>query len=322
MGIDIGRGDGSGIRTTPFIEFHTDGDTDDFDVQIIAQNPTGTNRYLSVVAGSLQCDIGKVSGNVSCTSDARMKNVQGTLTDNVAKLSTLNPIYFTWKDTENGYQQNIGLLAQEVQAQFPELVGTDQNGLLSVNYAGLVAPLIGAVKEQQASINNLNTIVASLQSASLTDGGMINGDITISGNLAVNGNVTVTGELRTNDIYVGGHIVTVGMTPTAVLGEATGAPGVDGTGAPTGSVNGTDNAGTISVTAGMQNVLSGSVSHVSFAKAFSSPYKVVISASNDNAAELKVYVLKTATGFDVVSRDTLQPGTHYEFDYIVLGAQN
>jgi hypothetical protein len=147
--------------------------------------------------------------------------------------------------------------------------------------------------------------------------------INVVGNLAVQGNVTIAGTLNTADIYVNGHIVTKGGAPTSTVGTALGTNGSGSTGVtPTVTVDGTDNAGTITADTGTQDVLSGVIAHVSFSKAFDSSYKVVVGASNDNAADVRVYIVKTAEGFDVVSRDNLLPELHYAFDYVVLGAQN
>ena len=52
-------------------------------------------------------------------------------------------------------KQKIGVLAQEIQEVFPELVSEDDNEMLAVNYQGLVPVLINALKEQQNEINRL-----------------------------------------------------------------------------------------------------------------------------------------------------------------------
>jgi len=144
--------------------------------------------------------------------------------------------------------------------------------------------------------------------------------VTIAQNLTVQGDVHIAGALRTADIYVGGHLVSTGVAPQIAVGSALGI-GQGGTNEPTAVVDGTDNAGTVHVVAGVQNVVSGSLAHITFNKAFTGTYKVVVSASNDNAAFLRVYTTKTATGFDIVARDSAQVGTDYQFDYIVIGVQ-
>ena len=51
----------------------------------------------------------------------------------------------------------IGLLAQEVQEAFPELVkrAGEAEGTLSINYQGMVPVLINAIKEQQIELQRL-----------------------------------------------------------------------------------------------------------------------------------------------------------------------
>jgi hypothetical protein len=50
-------------------------------------------------------------------------------------------------------KQKIGVLAQDIQKVFPELVSTDDRDMLAVNYQGLVPVLINALKEQDAKMN-------------------------------------------------------------------------------------------------------------------------------------------------------------------------
>ena len=59
-------------------------------------------------------------------------------------------------------RQKIGVLAQEIQEIFPELVSKDNNEMLAVNYQGLVPVLINAMKEQQSEIDELKEMVQAL----------------------------------------------------------------------------------------------------------------------------------------------------------------
>jgi hypothetical protein len=54
-------------------------------------------------------------------------------------------------------RQHIGLIAQDVETVAPELVSTDEHGFKRIDYAHLTALLVEAVKEQQASIEQLHT---------------------------------------------------------------------------------------------------------------------------------------------------------------------
>jgi hypothetical protein len=51
-------------------------------------------------------------------------------------------------------KQKIGVLAQDIEKVFPELV-VENKGIKSVNYQGLVPVLINALKEQQSEIDAL-----------------------------------------------------------------------------------------------------------------------------------------------------------------------
>ena len=51
-------------------------------------------------------------------------------------------------------KKHIGVIAQEIEQEFPELVNTDSDGFKSVNYEGIAPILIEAMKEQQSIIES------------------------------------------------------------------------------------------------------------------------------------------------------------------------
>jgi hypothetical protein len=57
-----------------------------------------------------------------------------------------------------------GLIAQELQKVFPELVYEDEGGILSVDYIGLIPVVVEALKEQDNVIGSLNLKIQELQS--------------------------------------------------------------------------------------------------------------------------------------------------------------
>ena len=60
---------------------------------------------------------------------------------------------YHWKeDTAFTNKQDIGLVAQEVEKVFPELVAEDEQGYKGIAYSKLTAVLIEAIKEQQAQM--------------------------------------------------------------------------------------------------------------------------------------------------------------------------
>jgi len=81
------------------------------------------------------------------TSDATLKKDIVTIDGGLEKINKLNGVYFKWK---NNNEPSMGLIAQDVEKVFPEVVSVNpQTGLRSVDYGKLVAPLIEAVKDQQ-----------------------------------------------------------------------------------------------------------------------------------------------------------------------------
>jgi len=91
-----------------------------------------------------------VSGDVVISSDARLKSNIVSLGSTLPKLLQIDG-----KSYEMKGKQKIGVLAQEIQEVFPELVTEDDNEMLAVNYQGLVPVLINALKEQQSEIDEL-----------------------------------------------------------------------------------------------------------------------------------------------------------------------
>ncbi len=93
-----------------------------------------------------------IAGDLTVNSDARLKSNIISLGSTLTKLLALDGKSYTFKSDES--KQKIGLLAQDVQKVFPELVreATDTQGTLSVNYQGLIPVLINAIKEQDDKI--------------------------------------------------------------------------------------------------------------------------------------------------------------------------
>ena len=88
-----------------------------------------------------------VNGDVNISSDARLKSNIVSLGSTLPKLLQIDG-----KSYEMKGKQKIGVLAQEIQEVFPELVSEDDNEMLAVNYQGLVPVLINALKEQDAKM--------------------------------------------------------------------------------------------------------------------------------------------------------------------------
>jgi hypothetical protein len=90
------------------------------------------------------------AGTFNSTSDINLKKDITPINSALSRISNINGVNFTWKDSG---LQTIGVIAQNVEEEFPELVTTGD--VKSVNYHGLVGVLIEAVKELQAEVSQL-----------------------------------------------------------------------------------------------------------------------------------------------------------------------
>ena len=101
-----------------------------------------------------------IAGDLNINSDARLKSNIISLGATLSKLIQIDGKSYTMKKDAN-HKKKIGLLAQDIEKVFPELV-TETNDIKSVNYQGLVPVLINAMKEQQDEIDELKALVNQL----------------------------------------------------------------------------------------------------------------------------------------------------------------
>ena len=97
------------------------------------------------------------------SSDERLKENIVQLDRALDKVNSLRGVTFDWKDLTDEERKtihshegsDIGVIAQEVQEQYPELVQQREHGYLSVDYQKLTAVLIEAVKELSQKVTDL-----------------------------------------------------------------------------------------------------------------------------------------------------------------------
>jgi hypothetical protein len=102
--------------------------------------------------------VGLLNGGTSwfSASDLRLKTVVAPLSNAVEKLETLTPIYYKFKtDGPEVTKNRIGLIAQEVNEVYPELIGVNTDGMYLLTYDQMVSPLIAAVKELSSRLKVL-----------------------------------------------------------------------------------------------------------------------------------------------------------------------
>ncbi|PSL22651.1 endosialidase-like protein [Dyadobacter jiangsuensis] len=109
---------------------------------------------------------GALGGTLSQSSDRRLKRDFSTLSSSLGKLAHLKGYHYYWKDKDRDQSLQTGLVAQEVEALFPELVKTDEKGFKSLNYTGLIPHLIESVKELAKQNAKLEVENAALRAES------------------------------------------------------------------------------------------------------------------------------------------------------------
>ena len=110
----------------------------------------GNDQMYLGASGSLS-----ISGNYYQFSDKRLKKNIVPIKSPLQKLMQLGGYTYNWIDTKKSQSEQIGLIAQEVEAQFPQLVITDKNGIKAVSYSSMVPVLVESIKAQQAMIDEL-----------------------------------------------------------------------------------------------------------------------------------------------------------------------
>ena len=142
---------------TPILKIY-DGST--WKSVITLNTGSGTNlTSIASLSGTAATFTGTVTaGDFNTTSDARLKTDIKDIPDALNKVEALRGVYFTMDGREQ-----VGVIAQEVEAVVPELVNTNQVGYKTVAYSNTVGLLIEAVKEQSKKIEELTKRIEELE---------------------------------------------------------------------------------------------------------------------------------------------------------------
>ena len=111
------------------------------------------------ITGALAVTGALFATSITETSALRYKENVTDL-DSVSSLYKLRPVKFNWKDSGN---DDIGLIAEEVNKHVPELVHLDEEGgAEGIKYSKLTSLLIKAVQDQQKEIKDLKSRLDNL----------------------------------------------------------------------------------------------------------------------------------------------------------------
>lgn len=133
-------------------------------------NPSNGNVGINQINPTYRLDVGGSiysSGAMISLSDARFKQNVQTLSGALASVQQLRGVRYQLNELglKRGGQagEQVGLIAQELEKVYPELVSTDKNGYKAISYGQLAPVLIEALKEQQLQIEGLKTQLVTQQ---------------------------------------------------------------------------------------------------------------------------------------------------------------
>jgi hypothetical protein len=145
----------------------------DYNTVHIGRNRSNLDgRFMLTVGGDINVEgdyyrngSSIIKGRDEDSSDRRLKKNIKPIADVLPKLQQIDGVYFDWKQPKHDSQKRrqIGVIAQAVEAQFPELVTTGGDGYKSVAYSNIVAVLIQAVKELKRDNDALAERIRALE---------------------------------------------------------------------------------------------------------------------------------------------------------------
>ena len=111
-----------------------------------------------IVRTNFRCDNEVWARVWAGTSDIRLKeNIKNISQNDKDKVLQLVPKTYNMIDDENK-SKRYGLIEQEVEELYPELVSKDNKGMKAINYIELIPLLLEQIKELKKSVPNQNTI--------------------------------------------------------------------------------------------------------------------------------------------------------------------
>ena len=127
-------------------------------VNIITIDMSGNNIYTTPASGTITIVCPVNAPKFQVTSDYRIKENVENIDIGKYNIDKLRPVSYINKFTNT---QDFGLIAHEIQKEFPSLVSGEKNGETnqSVNYIGLIAILIKEIQELKVDVQLLKQML-------------------------------------------------------------------------------------------------------------------------------------------------------------------
>lgn len=136
-------------------------------IQKTANDNTTAQRFVYFLINNGATASGQINANganqaaFGTTSDVRLKENIVDIDSQLDNICALRPVEFDYKD---GSGHQIGFIAQEVQTIYPDLVGTNSDGFLTLSdLSKNDARTIKAIQELNAKVEALEARVAELE---------------------------------------------------------------------------------------------------------------------------------------------------------------
>ena len=110
-----------------------------------------------------------VGGNITAyySSDISLKDNIRPIESAIFKVKQIRGVEFDWNEKSTESQQekghDVGLIAQEVEKVLPEVIQIREDGIKAISYEKVVPLLVEAIKEQQTTIENLESRLKLLE---------------------------------------------------------------------------------------------------------------------------------------------------------------
>ena len=130
-------------------------------VQISTVKNNEINRVLSISKKNNttkfqnECAFDNLTvSELNCDSDINLKENISIISNALDNIDKINPVKYSFIKDKNK-KMKFGVIAQEIKEILPDLVSSNDNGKLSVDYNSLIGLLIKGMKEQQKQIETL-----------------------------------------------------------------------------------------------------------------------------------------------------------------------
>lgn len=140
--------------TTGNLMLLSSNDDNDGDIMTVLENG---HVGIGIIAPNVALDVNgdiNFTGVIADVSDERLKDDITPLLNALEKIMQLKGVSFVMKE-DPASTIELGLIAQDVEKVYPELIQENDDGIKRLNYIGMIGPLVESIKELNTKNNTL-----------------------------------------------------------------------------------------------------------------------------------------------------------------------